>query len=162
MTELNSLPPTKIETINGTRISFKVLVDSTGFNAYTRQGRVENVKVSKKVTYHSLRQSIHNPIASSRYGCLDTPDLSKFGRSDALHLAYCAILQFQKLNIRLPHNTEEDFQTVLALVKSINEVNKSSNGITVEEFDEKVIRNVSSYCHACLSPMAAFFGGIVA
>ena len=93
---------------------------------------------------------------------LETPDQSKSGRSNVLHIAYCAILQFQTLNNRLPHNTDEDFQTVLALAKSINEVNKASNGITLEEFDEKVIRNVSSYCQACLSPMAAFFGGVVA
>lgn len=53
MTELNSLPPTEIEVIDG--FSFKLKVDATGFGAYTREGLVENVKVPKKVSYHSLK-----------------------------------------------------------------------------------------------------------
>lgn len=63
MTELNSLPPTKIEVIDG--FSFKLFVDTTFFGAYTREGLVENVKVPKTMSYHSLKQSIHNPVASS-------------------------------------------------------------------------------------------------
>ena len=89
MTELNTLPPTQIEVIDG--FSFKLKVDATGFNAYTRQGIVENVKVPKKVSFHSLKQSLHNPTASSQFGMLETPDLSKFGRPEQLHLAYSAI-----------------------------------------------------------------------
>ena len=34
MTELNTLPPTKIEVIDG--FSFKLLVDGTGFTPYQR------------------------------------------------------------------------------------------------------------------------------
>jgi ubiquitin-activating enzyme E1 len=34
--------------------------------------------------------------------------------------------------------------------------------MSVEEIDEKVIRNASAYSSSCLSPMAAFFGGVVA
>jgi ubiquitin-activating enzyme E1 len=63
MVELNALPPTKIQVIDG--FSFKLEVDATGFHAYERQGLVENVKVPKKVSYHSLKQSIHNPAASA-------------------------------------------------------------------------------------------------
>ena len=53
MTELNTLPPTQIEVING--FSFKLKVDATGFKAYEREGTVENVKVAKKVSFHSLK-----------------------------------------------------------------------------------------------------------
>jgi ubiquitin-activating enzyme E1 len=53
MTELNSLPPTEITTIDG--FSIKVNVDATNFAPYTREGQVENIKVPKKVTYHSLK-----------------------------------------------------------------------------------------------------------
>jgi len=63
MTELNHLEPTQISVIDG--FSFKVNVDATKFSAYVREGLVENVKVPKKVSYHSLKQSIHNPVASS-------------------------------------------------------------------------------------------------
>ena len=92
MTELNTLPPTPIEVVDG--FSFKVKVDATKFGEYTREGLVENVKVPKKVSYHSLKQSMHNPIASSQYGMLETPDLRYFGRSEQLHLAYLAIFEF--------------------------------------------------------------------
>jgi len=47
-------------------------------------------------------------------------------------------------------------------VKKINEHNKTSEGITLEEIDEKVIKNATLYSAACISPMAAFFGGVVA
>lgn len=102
-----------------------------------------------------------NPAASAQYGCLETPDLRFFGRSEQLHLAFCGIWDFQTKNSRLPGNNEEDFQAVLAAVKSINEANKD-NGLFVEELDEKVVKNATLYSKACLSPMAAFFGGVIA
>jgi ubiquitin-activating enzyme E1 len=92
MTQLNSLPPTKIEVIDG--FSFKVLVDATGFSAYQRQGIVENVKVPKPVSYHSLKESLVNPALSTDAGFLQPPDLRFFGRSEQLHLAIRAIWQF--------------------------------------------------------------------
>jgi len=160
MTELNSLPPTEITVIDG--FSFKVNVDATNFAPYTREGLVENIKVPKKVTYHSLKQSIHNPVASSQYGMLETPDLRFWGRSDILHLAFCGILDFQRTQGHLPANTEHDFQSVLASVKRINEENKATEGLHLEEIDEKIVRNATLYSRACISPMAAFFGGVVA
>ena len=109
MTELNSLPPTKIEVIDG--FSIRLLVDATGFSAYTREGQVENVKVPTKVSYHSLKQSLHNPIASSQYGMLEAPDLRFFGRSDHLHIAFLTIWEFQKTHNRLPNNDPADLAT---------------------------------------------------
>jgi ubiquitin-activating enzyme E1 len=94
MTELNSLPPTPVDVIDG--FSFKVKVDASAFAAYQREGLVENIKVPKKMAYHSLKESMHNPIKSSQYGMLETPDLRYFGRSDQLHLAFCGILEFHK------------------------------------------------------------------
>ena len=48
------------------------------------------------------------------------------------------------------------------IAKDINEQAKSSDGLSVEEIDEKVIDNATSYSSSCISPMAAFFGGVVA
>jgi ubiquitin-activating enzyme E1 len=104
---------------------------------------------------------MRNPAASAQYGCLETPDLRFFGRSEQLHLAFSGIWEFQTANSRLPGNNEEDFQAVLANVKKINEANKD-NGLFVEELDEKVVKNATLYSKACLSPLAAFFGGVIA
>jgi ubiquitin-activating enzyme E1 len=51
---------------------------------------------------------------------------------------------------------------VWASVKRINEENKTNGGINQDELDEKVIRNSVLYSKACITPMAAFFGGVVA
>lgn len=161
MTEVNEIEPAPITSIDGQ--SFKVHVDATKFSCYTRDGLVESVKVPKKTSYHSLKQSILNPVASSEFGMLHTPDLRCFGRPEQLHLAFCGIWRFQQQNEgRLPGNSEEDFQSVLAAVKAINQSNKDSDGFYLEEIEENVIRNVTLYSRACISPIAAFFGGVVA
>ena len=51
---------------------------------------------------------------------------------------------------------------ILDLVKKINDENKTNDGLTVDEIDESVVRNTALYSKACISPMSAFFGGIVA
>ncbi len=51
---------------------------------------------------------------------------------------------------------------MLAIVKRINESHKDGDALYLEEIDEKVIRNASIYSKSCLSPLAAFFGGVVA
>ena len=53
MEELNALGPILIDVIDG--FSFKLRLDTTGFQAYQRQGLVENVKVPKKIAFHSMR-----------------------------------------------------------------------------------------------------------
>lgn len=93
---------------------------------------------------------------------LETPDLRFFGRSDQTHLAYCAIFEFQKAHNRLPTHSDDDQKEVLELVNKINGTNKDSEGITVEEIDEAVVKNTSSFSKAQISPLAAFFGGIIA
>lgn len=57
-------------------------LDSTSFGDYERQGLVENVKVAKKVSFHSWEESFKNPAASTQYGMMEPPDLGKFGRSE--------------------------------------------------------------------------------
>jgi hypothetical protein len=63
---------------------------------------------------------------------LETPDLRYWGRSDHIHLAIHAVLEFQKSNNRLPSNSAQDADTVLTLAKQILENNKNTEGITVE------------------------------
>ena len=85
MTELNAHEPVKITVIDG--YSFKIHVDCSTFGDYTRQGSVINVKMPRRIVFHSLEQSAANPVASSPDGMLLCPDFRLFGRSDQLHLA---------------------------------------------------------------------------
>jgi ubiquitin-activating enzyme E1 len=47
-------------------------------------------------------------------------------------------------------------------VKKINQSNKETEGLNLEEIDEKVVRNVAAFAPYQVSPLAAFFGGIIA
>ena len=93
---------------------------------------------------------------------LETPDLKYWGRSDQLHLAFRAVLEFHSVAGRLPQTNDEDFNEVFGIAKKINEQNKATEGMTLEEIEEKVVRNVASFALYQTSPLAAFFGGIVA
>ena len=80
MTEINGSGPYKI--LSTKLHSFDIELDSSSFGDYTRQGVVENAKVPKPMAFHSWAVSYKNPVGSSHFGMLETPDLAKFGRSD--------------------------------------------------------------------------------
>ena len=77
MTELNSGEP--IEICDTTAYTFKLKLDTTGFGAYTGQGLVEDTKVPKKVSFHSLEESAMDPAASTAFGMLEPVNMSHFG-----------------------------------------------------------------------------------
>lgn len=104
MKEINGLEPIKI--LQTTNFTVTLDIDSTSFSDYLRQGIIENIKVPKKVEFHTWDQSFKNPAASSQYGMLETPDLSKFGRSDQLHAALIGILSFIAKYNRYPENSK--------------------------------------------------------
>ena len=62
----------------------------------------------------------------------------------------------------MPGNNAADADWVVNKAKEINAANKTNEGHNVDELDEKVVRNTALYASACISPMAAFFGGVVA
>lgn len=51
MTEINETEP--IEIISTTVYTITLKIDSSKFSDYARQGTIENVKVPKKVEFHS-------------------------------------------------------------------------------------------------------------
>ena len=116
MTEINGAGPFKIT--KTTKHTFTIDCDSSGFGEYKRQGVVENKKVAKPMEFHSWEQSYKNPAGSSQYGMLETPDLSKFGRSDQLHAALYGILSFLKSENRFPENTDEDVKKCTELANA--------------------------------------------
>ena len=44
---------------------------------------------------------------------LETPDLKYWGRSDQLHLAFSAVLEFHSVAGRLPRDNEEDLNEIV-------------------------------------------------
>jgi ubiquitin-activating enzyme E1 len=115
------------------------------------------------MAFHSWEQSFKNPAGSSQYGMLETPDLSKFGRSDQLHAALYGIVAFVKSEGRYPEDTIVDIikckEFALASMKDF----KAQNDANMElEIEEPVFDKAVKYSSCSISPMAAFFGGIVA
>jgi hypothetical protein len=58
--------------------------------------------------FHSWDVSYKNPVGSSHFGMLETPDLAKFGRSDQLHSALIGIYNYCKETNDYPGNNAEN------------------------------------------------------
>ena len=158
MTQINETQPIKITAT--TTYTFTLELNSSAFSDYTRQGVVENVKVPRKLAFHSWEQSYKNPSASATFGMLEPPDLAKFGRSEQLHAALYGINAFTEKNARFPENTDDDRKACLDFANAQMKANGEGNHTV--EVEEKVFNNAVSFAGCSISPMAAFFGGIVA
>lgn len=156
MVEINESGPLKI--IGTGKHDFTVELDSSGFADYTRQGVVEDQKVPKKVEFQSWADCFANPAAASNFGMLETPDLAKFGRSEQLHAALIGLYEHGKTTNTYPGPDGVAKVRELADAK-LKEIGES--GLQVEIEDE-VFANAVKYAECSISPMAAFFGGIVA
>lgn len=161
MEELNTAEPVKITVVDG--FSFKIRLDTTSFGSYECGGLVENVKVPKSHKFNSLRVALTKPLDSTPDKCFITPDLAFFDRPGMLHYALQGVFRFFDKNGSLPSNSEADAKAVLDHAKAINEENKSTDGAwTIDEFSEGIFSKVSRYSQASISPVASFFGGVVA
>jgi ubiquitin-activating enzyme E1 len=90
MTGINKKDPILIK--NCKAYSFELVCpDIASFGVYERQGIVENIKVAKPVSYHRLAQSMVDPVASTAYGMLETPDMRFWGRSNHIHAGIRAL-----------------------------------------------------------------------
>ena len=89
---------------------------------------------------------------------LEVPDLAKFGRSEQLHAALWGIHKFLAANGKYPGAADVEACKTLA-----NEYMKANGeeGMTVEIEDE-VFQKAVQFSECSISPLSAFFGGIVA
>lgn len=113
MPEINGKGPFELTRATGPH-SFKINLDTRNFGEYTRQGLVENVKVTKYISFHDLATSYDNPVASSPDGMLPTVDMRAWGRSDSLHCALRAIHEFHSQHKRYPEIADADAVLQLA------------------------------------------------
>eukprot|EP00743_Colponemidia_sp_Colp-15_P000554 GILK01000622.1.p1 GENE.GILK01000622.1~~GILK01000622.1.p1 ORF type:complete len:1037 (+),score=209.76 GILK01000622.1:77-3187(+) len=166
MVEVNSSPPRPIKVLGPYSFSIE---DTRQYSDYARQGIVHQVKVPVTLKFKSLESMVSHPVAEGEY-CLMVPDLAKFGRSEQLHVAINALHTFRSRHGMLPElNNEAHAQEVLEIAREFNKTNVAANeanpanqATVVDEVEENVVRNVSMYARAQISPLAAFFGGIVA
>ena len=91
---------------------------------------------------------------------LETPDLSKFGRSEQLHAALVGIYEYLKANNAYPGNNADNVAKVKEL--SAAALKAAGEDAMQVEVEDPVFENAVKYAECSISPMAAFFGGIVA
>lgn len=76
------------------------------------------------------------------------------------------MLEFFTKNKRLPELfNEDDAKAVFDIVKATNDSNKSMNiegAVKTDDLKEDIVKNVCRYAKAQISPLASFWGGIVA
>ncbi|QSL66802.1 hypothetical protein MERGE_001189 [Pneumocystis wakefieldiae] len=148
MDELNMSSPRKIHVKGPYSFSIGNL-DNIG--EYKGGGIFIQVKMSKKIQFKSLRESITSPdFLINDYSKLDRPLL--------LHIAFQALHSFLEDYKRLPKpRNEEDAEIVYSMAKIIS--SKYSKEL---KLDQKIIKEVAYQACGDLNPMAAIFGGLAA
>jgi ubiquitin-activating enzyme E1 len=149
MTGINDHPPFKI-TVKGP-YTFSI-GDVSKFGQYERGGMFHQVKMPKVVDFQPMSQQIKKPTFL-------ISDFAKFDRPMQLHIGVQALHSFVEKTGKLPrpHNAA-DAAEVFKLCEQLN----SELGEEKVELDEKLITELSYQARGELSPMTAFFGGLVA
>ena len=106
----------------------------------------------------SWKDCFANPVKCSDTGMLIFPDLAKFGRSEQLHGALWGIHKFLSTNGKYPG--PGDVEAVKAMANDIIKAN-GEDGMAVE-IEDDVFAKAVQYSACSISPLCAFFGGIVA
>ena len=159
--------------INGQTYQIKVLSptsftigDTSSFSPYERNGIAEQVKVPQQLKFKSLKETL-----TVAYGDgippFENPDLEKWGRPEHLHLAINGIFEFYQRHNRLPYlNDENEAFELYNIVEKHNSELKTQMQIeglvTVETVDQELVKNIARYAQAQISPIASFWGGIIA
>ncbi|OII72057.1 ubiquitin-activating enzyme [Cryptosporidium ubiquitum] len=169
MTELNGTGPHKI--ISAGKHQFTVKLDSSMFKEYEREGIVTQVKVPMNYSFRSLKDALEYPICDEQ-GILIVPDLNKFGRSEQLFFSINSVLKYSDIKGSRPEHTDlQAINECHTIAENMNENSKrklDSNDekkefvVSVDSIDKDVLEKVCKYSRCCLSPMAAFLGGIAA
>ena len=145
--------------------SFFIPVDSTKFHDYIKGGKAIRVPKNIQKKYFDYNQR-SNIITDSLHEFL-IMDEKKVGRSELLYMVLICIHDyFISHNCVLPElNNMTQAKEIEKNVKNFYDLckkNKYDCYKKIQEYDEKLVLNVIRWCRAQISPVAAFFGGIVA
>lgn len=151
-----------MEELNGK--AFKITVkgpfsfsigDTSSFGAYVKGGFVEEVRQVKNMSFKPLSHFFDQKIDMER---MLLADYSKFDRIDQYHVFLQALLSFREQNGgKSPKPwSDVDAAAVVAATEALKEV------AGVEKINTDLVGKLAKISAGDLSPMAAFFGGIVA
>lgn len=154
MTQLNGSKPRQIKVTGPYSFTIE---DCSGYSAYVREGLVTQVKVQQQIKFRSLSEASAQPTVQGGAE-LPVPDLSKFGRSEQLHLAVVALREYRHRHNSLPgYSDKAAAAECVAIAKERNTAKK-----LVEEVDADVIAKAAHYARCMICPVASFLGGVVA
>ncbi|KAK7538479.1 ubiquitin-activating enzyme E1 [Phyllosticta citribraziliensis] len=149
MEGLNESAPRKV-TVKGP-YTFNI-GDVSGLGQYKRGGLFHQVKMPKIMDFEPLSEQLKKPkILES--------DFAKFDRPPQLHVGVQALHAFAEQHNGVfprPHH-QADAAEVFKIAQSL-----AGEGEDKVELDEKIIKELSFQAQGDLSPIAAFFGGLVA
>ena len=145
--------------------SFFIPIDSTKFHDYIKGGKAIRVPKNIQKKYFDYNQR-SNIITDSLHEFL-IMDEKKVGRNELLYMVLICIHDyFISHNCVLPElNNMTQAKEIEKNVKNFYDLckkNKYDCYKKIQEYDEKLVLNVIRWCRAQISPVAAFFGGIVA
>ena len=144
--------------------SFKI-GDTTSFGDYKKGGIVYQIKKPKEMMYYDFSQRA--TMICDYYHPLCNADATKSGRAELLYMALSGVHDFYlKNNCTLPElNNMDQAKEILSNVKKMYDMAKEKKFPCyekIQEFDEKVVLNVARWAAANITPICAFFGGIIA
>ena len=139
--------------------------DTTQFGDYKKGGVVYQIKKPSKKKYYTFCQRANMicdiPDQFNRF------DNTKNGRAELLYMALSGVHDFYiRHNCSLPElNNMQQAKEILENVKKMYDTAKQNKYYCytkIQEFDEKIVLNVARWAAAHISPVCAFFGGIIA
>jgi len=149
MEKLNGAEPRKIE-VKGP-YSFSI-GDVSGLGSYQSGGIFTQVKMPKVIDFQPFSDQLKKPEFL-------ISDFAKFDHPAQLHIGIQALHAFAETHKGVfprPHH-DEDARKVLDIARQIAKANDDE-----VELDDELITELSYQAQGDLSPMAAFFGGMVA
>ena len=163
MEELNDDIKPK-EFIKKNKHSFYIKEDTSNYGKYIKGGIVKQYKKPINISYKSLKERMEIPYEEGTY--IDKINSYKKNINPILHCGFMGIQKYFTENKKLPDlNDIKESKKVIQYSKEIFKKSKEKNEEwteDVDEFDEKVVENISRWSKAEIIPMCSIMGGIVA
>ncbi|KAF4008087.1 hypothetical protein G4228_019698 [Cervus hanglu yarkandensis] len=151
MSELNGICPLEINVLGPYTFS---ICDTSNFSDYIRGGIVSQVKITKKISFKSLLNSLAEPD-------FVITDFAKYSRSAQLHIGFQALHQFCAQHGRSPRpHSEKDAAELVTLAEAVKD--QAPPAVQQDNLDEDLIRKLAYVAAGDLAPMNAFIGGLAA